>query len=127
VCVIQFNESKLHFGEEDTGILHVLYLKDIDNLLNLQVCPKCKIYVCQTQRNKQGPDGGKYMSQYRDHVAKCDGKRLEKELKVPRVETHFTLWMLYNVTYEYIRGHNIMNEWKPFPGIRLGDVGGSRR
>jgi hypothetical protein len=113
VCSVQLREYKLHSGEDDSGSSHVFYLKNVDNLLNLRVCPKCKIYVCQSQRNKQGNVGGKSVTQFNDHVEQCDGKRPKKKLKVMKVEKPFAPGMLFNQIYEYLRSRNMMEHWKP--------------
>jgi hypothetical protein len=112
VCVLNYKESKLHSGESDNPSAHVFYLRDVQDLLSLRVCPKCNYHVCQIHRYN-GKSKGVSVYRFNEHVDECDGRRPEKRLKVRDEELPFAPGMFNNQTYLYLKGHNRMNEWKP--------------
>jgi hypothetical protein len=63
-------------------IQHVMYIKNLDSLTKLHVCPKCQYIPPASDHNNYDK------SRFEEHVKKCDGK-LHKELSLNDVPTPY--------------------------------------
>jgi hypothetical protein len=90
-------------------LLHALYIKDYEELLDIHVCPKCKFAVFQMNRHNDKNNNPHYY----EHVKKCTGKRPDKRLIVPKVELPFCPGMMNNQEFLYLKANNMMHKWKP--------------
>jgi hypothetical protein len=117
VVIVMVNPKKLHSENIDDQtakpILHVCYIKDIDTIRNLLICPKCKVYCVQKHRYKDVSKTTKSISQYYKHVSECDGKRPDKILKTNPQEFPHAPGTWNNRTYLQLKSNKMLDQWKP--------------
>jgi hypothetical protein len=103
----EFYEKKLNSGE-DRKYNHIIYLKDL-SFINLRVCEKYNLYVCQMGRYANKRDNPNYYK----HIKNCNGKKKEKKLIVNDVELPICPGMMYDNMWMYFKSHDLLHLWKP--------------
>ena len=98
-------------------VIHIMYIKDVEKLTAIHICPKCHSYLHHGHQN---------IYRFNDHVAHCYGKFKQlvssgyRQHQLPHIPKQFVPvkealpycpHILNNPEYEYCLAHDI--EWKP--------------
>jgi hypothetical protein len=86
---------------------HVMYIKDIEALTKLHVCPKCKVY-CLSASNH----GSYRKPRFDQHVENCDGK-FKSELRLGKVARPYIPHIFKNPLYAYLYARGRTQEYIP--------------
>jgi hypothetical protein len=58
------------YDENKNKMTHVMYIKDLENFMKLQVCPKCDYIPPATDH------GSYHKERFEDHVKNCNGEKI---------------------------------------------------
>ena len=87
------------------GRTHVMYIRKLDDLTGILICPKCHSYcysIKGTNRNRK---------KFKEHVEKCTGK-FEKKLRVDTLP-HPYVPHLWKTNYAKLLSHKEEQYWQP--------------
>jgi hypothetical protein len=84
-----------------------MYIKNIEAVTRLHICPKCKIYCLAAT------DHGNYHKyRFEKHVEKCTGK-FKPELILPTTRKPYVPHIQKNKIFAYLFAHDRINEYEP--------------
>jgi hypothetical protein len=77
---------------ESEGRVHMLFIKDREKLMDVEICPKCNVFA----RKK----GDKHITdwKFKLHIKQCDGK-LKQQVKLPSISLPYLPHIFSNKEY----------------------------
>jgi hypothetical protein len=96
----------LVYGKDIDGIKgqHVMYIKDVDALTKVHMCPKCYWIPSASDNGCYNKD------RFKQHVDHCDGKRFS-EVKLNEIAEPHAKYLMSNPLYAYLFAHGRINEY----------------
>jgi hypothetical protein len=89
------------------SVQHVMYIKDIEALTKLHICPKCKVYCLSASNN-----GNIRKPRFDKHVENCDGK-FKSVLRLGKVAGPYIPHIFKNLLFAHLYAHGRTEEYVP--------------